>query len=247
MTEDQINNTNKKGRLSPAVLLSLFLAGMVVFVAPLVVFFTTLRRGSQQQKIIHFLIDDYSESAQLGEINLAQEHCKASSQLYLKGDTLLQIAFANRPEIIVNKVLDSMAPGIPLVNCKKQNTPSDKVGDNEGTSLTYVMDYVQTLVRNTRAKGFQQPIIVTITIQHAEQDLEGSYTEIERENRYKNLRNIVLQITRNNNIVIRIIGPIGDLQTGLNEHLGDLSNVEICPRNEIIQCLEKSFELGRSN
>lgn len=247
MTNKEPNDTQKKGGLSCAVLLTLLSAIVIVFIVPSLIYFYSAWKESKQLRIIHFLIDDYSKSARVSseeDFNLAQEHCKASSNMYLKGDTQVRIAFANRPEVVSNKVLgNNLAPGLPLVSCKKEYTPSYKVGDDFGTSLTDVMQYVQTLISNERAKNSQKPIIVTITIQHAELDLEGK----ERAKKFEYLRRIVSQITSDNKVFIEIIGPIGALQKGLEEYLGDLKGISICSKNDVKSCVEGAFSIARTN
>ena len=236
----------RKRGLSPAAIFTLISAAVIVIIVPSAIYFYSARQDAKQQKIIHFLIDDYSESAQRGKIDLSEEHCKVSSQLYLQGDTRIKIAFANRAEVVSEKVLENnLAPGLPLINCKKEFTPSSKVGDAQGTSLTDVMEYVQTLVRNVRVRGAQQPIIITITIQDAESDLEGQSPETER--RFRNLRRIVSQITTNDNVIIQIIGPIGALQEGLNRYLGDLSGFQVCSKNNVQSCVTEAFSVARNN
>jgi|GEM_PF-5847279 len=264
MSGKNFSDKKKQGRPSFALLLTLFAAAIAVFVVPTGVYFSNLQRESKQQKIIHFQIDDDSASAKDGEINLAQEHCKASSSKYLQGDKLVKIAFANRPEVVIDEVLsNNLAPGIPLVNCKTQVAPSEKVGDDEGTSLTKLMEHVQTLVRNDRAKNYQQPIIITITIENAEKDLDG---KLPTDPSFQYIQDIVLNITcnenidekttedlpqiqcngdSNNGVFLRIIGPIGTLQTGLTESIGNLAGVKICTRNGINKCIEEVFVSAR--
>lgn len=259
LSENQIEGRKKRTQL---VLICSILAGTLVFLAP-----TVLEKllGKQSGKInlIHFIVDDFSRSAL--EINekenhhdlseddmnirwkntLAFKHCESTKKLYLKGDTRIVMAFANRSEVLTEKVLRSNLPsGIPLVSCKKVLMPSNEVGDEKGTSLSSVISYIRTLVESYRTNNAHVPIVITLTIKHAELDLETNSSELTLA-RLNKLKDNINGLTSDEKIFLRIIGPVSDFQRKLVETLGKIHRTKVCSETDIDTCTKKVFSLAR--
>lgn len=235
----------RKKPLSVHLRLSLFALMILFLLVPSITFFWLSWQESTQTKIIHFLVDDYSQSARNVKAvdDLAYEHCKYSSNLYLEGDTRIVIAFANRPEVVSQKSLSrSYAPGIPLVSCKQNTKPSDQVGNQVGTSLTDIINYVKILIENEKRKNAQVSIVVTITIEYAEMDLD--IAEIKKD-KLLHIREVISSTVNDGSVFFVLLGPVGELQKDLNASIGNINNVKICSKNDVKQCVEDVFSSAR--
>jgi hypothetical protein len=188
--------------------------------------------------VIHYMADDNSDSA-INNLHVSQKHCQVANGLYKEGDLKRQIGFAHQPEVVAQQEITNSFVGNG--KCDEFPKTSKEVKQYPGTSLIRALEYIDTLIASDRAKGIKFPMVVTITIQAAE---NGPNLPKMDESGFVKIQKIVREIQKNNG-VIAIIGTTGSLQQNLNDKIGR-QGVNICPTNNMEKCVEQSFSMARN-
>lgn len=204
--------------------------GIAVVTTFLIVDYLTVR-------VNHIRADDVSQSA-YQNVNQRKKHCLASSRSLKQGDSQIQIAFADRPEIVDEHKIDGL---LGFGNCSSSLISTTSIGRQPGTSLILLLDYILTLIRSSRDKGNLNPFVVTVTLSAAE---PGPGQPLLDAKGFSKVRSLVKSIL-NEKATIAIIGPSGALQGALNESLGGNQNLDICASNNVNQCVDQGFEQAR--
>lgn len=184
--------------------------------------------------IFYLIAKDHSASAHL----LAELHeklCKNSVMALKFNDTIVSVSFADRTEVVNDqKIPNNLAL---LGQCQPEaQTQPESLGKSPGTSLMRLSDRLVRIVERHRKQGNDQPIAVVITLQEAEPGADQPALD------WQHLHNQFQKITDNRGIVT-IIGPTGQLQEDLEQHLDGL--VHLCPIANAQSCLEQTITDAR--
>ncbi|MGK7874824.1 MAG: hypothetical protein AB4426_16440 [Xenococcaceae cyanobacterium] len=202
------------------------------------IFTYSIITGFHTPEVTHYLLDDYSKSAAQNAPQ-RQEHCQGSNQNYQAGDSVVQIHFANRPEVVKRRNITNI---LNSESCEGMETTDADFGDVPGTSPIAALDYVKDLIEASRTKGDRNPVVVTMTLQAAE-PVPGQ--PLLDEEGFAQLKNLVQDISSERG-VISIIGPKGKLQRQLQSYLKTEPSVKICSFNDVTECVDWAFQKGRS-
>ncbi len=194
---------------------------------------------SKITRVISIQANDISQSAQSLPI-LQQQNCEARAKQLKSGDKMVDVEFADRPEMIrdteVNNTLLLLGECKPTKPDPKQ--PPSGVGKQPGTSPILLLDRVQTVIEEKRAKGLNNPVVVTIALQAAEPGPGQPKLDFNR------IQEQVETITADKGVVV-ILGPNGQLQADLHSKLKGNPNAKVCTFKDIAKCVDWSFERGR--
>lgn len=189
-------------------------------------------------RVIHFMVDDVSRSATEQKQALRIEHCQASFQNYREGDYQIQVVFADQPEMLREKKVTNI---LMLGNCNDAISTGTTVGQQKGTSLILVLQYLDELIKSYRFKGSDEPIVVTISIDEAE---PGPGQPLMDRNGLLRVKSLLESITQENGVVT-IIGPTQELQRELQKQSIELNGTKICTFNDVTDCVKSSFRSAR--
>ncbi|MEL6441379.1 MAG: hypothetical protein AAFQ80_19265 [Cyanobacteria bacterium J06621_8] len=189
-------------------------------------------------RVIHFMVDDVSLSAAEQKQSLRIEHCQASFQNYKEGDFQVQVVFADQPEMLREKKVTNV---LMLGNCNDVIATGITVGQQRGTSLILVLEYIDDLIKSYRFKGSSEPIVVTISIDEAE---PGPGQPLMDRNGLLRVKSLLESIAQENGVVT-IIGPTQELQRDLQKQSIELTNTKICTSNDVTDCVKSSFRSAR--
>lgn len=216
---------------SPATLVTGFI-GIILLTLPLL-FDSTI------QRVISIQASDVSLSAQEFPF-LKQQHCEAQARHLKQDDTLVEIQFADKPEVIRDTTINNtlFLSGQCQQSKFDSKKPKSGIGKYPGTSIVSLLERIQIIIVEKRAKGFKNPIVVTITLHEAEPGVGQPKLDFER------IQTLVQKIT-SDRALVTIMGTNGDLQSKLSSSLQNNNNAKICAINDIADCVEWSFETGR--
>ncbi len=185
------------------------------------------------QRVIHVRADDSSDSA-ASYAAVKQAHCQASVQHYKPGDTAIAFSFADRPVTTQNI---SIANSLTLLGaCKNSQPPMSK--KQPGTSLILLLERIQSVVQKQRARHNLNPLVVTITIQDAEPGPNQPQLDLDK------VKELVNDIIADGGSLALMVED-EDLQSQLDMKLAEDGNVEVCSFQDVNQCVNLAFEMGR--
>lgn len=191
----------------------------------------------QTVRVHQIRADDASQSAFKNTVQ-RKHHCQASSRNLKQGDSQILIAFADRPEIVDDHKIDGL---LGLGHCDDTLLKKASVGKQPGTSLVLLLDYILTLIKDSRLKGDTNPFVVTMTLEAAEPGPGQPNLDTQGYNKARSLVQAIIK----QKTAIAIIGPRGGLQTSLHEALGSEKELRICTPTSINKCVDKAFEQAR--
>lgn len=221
----------KPWRTYPAIL-GVSLIGIGFLTVPILL-------DSRTQRVISIEASDVSESAKKFPF-LQQQHCEALAHQLKSGDTIVEIQFADNPEVIRDITINNTL--FLLGQCKQTNPdskqPKSNIGEQRGTSVILLLERIITVIEEKRTKGLKNPVVVTMTLQAAEPGPGQPKLD------YQRIKTLVEKITSNRGIVA-IMGTTGKLQSELTNHLKDNSHANVCTFKDIKDCVGSSFQRGR--
>ncbi|PSB00867.1 hypothetical protein [Merismopedia glauca] len=190
---------------------------------------------AQQPSILHINAIDISDSAKNHQPELAKQVCQTGSEYRQSGDRLVTIFFAHRAEIVstqdINGQLDSLAACQRSLEFKSSDTTK-----YPGTD--FMAPLAESLLVIKQPQNRSRPVVITMTLHQAEAGPGIAKLDWDK------ARQLVRQITSDRGILV-IIGPTGELQTQLMQHLAELPHVLICPAQGGTDCVRQAFSQGR--
>jgi hypothetical protein len=192
----------------------------------------------QTQRVIGFRANDRSQSG-LPYSAVAQQHCQAQIRQLKPGDWVVNIDYADRPEVIQDTLVHSQVE--LLRQCQDDSHPTPiaaEMGIDRGTSPHLLLDQILIMIRAKRAEGITAPAVVTVWLQAAEPvpgQLAFDITHIKSQ---------AQQITDAQG-VIALMGTTGQLQTDLRTALADNPSARVCTLNDIDDCINWAYRAGR--
>ncbi|MDY6783945.1 MAG: hypothetical protein SW833_15605 [Cyanobacteriota bacterium] len=193
------------------------------------------------QPVISVQANDVSDSAR-AHSNLSKNACKARNSQLKPRDVQIDIIYADDSELRrdaeVNNTLLLMRQCSNLFDENDQQ-PDTGIRKLPGTSLESALDNIDTQISSKRTEGINFPAVIVITL-HENEPVPGQpIPDIER------IKDKISNLTRNNQGILVISGPIGQLQKELRKALTDNPKARICPFSDIKSCTQRAFTEGR--
>ncbi|MBW4474912.1 MAG: hypothetical protein KME45_31715 [Stenomitos rutilans HA7619-LM2] len=228
-------------RSIPLLWQSLTVLGFIALVLGVLVVPAILERRTQ--RVIGIRANDVSKSG-LVYLHLAQQHCQVQVRQLIEGDSVVNIDYSDRPEMIEDTAVEKVEQLLPLQKkCRELQSNHYLVprtlGIHTGTSLHLLLDQILVVIQSKRAQGTIVPIVITIWLQAAEPVPNQPGLN------FAQLRTQIQKIT-DQRAVVTIMGPTGQLQADLLIALKQNALARVCTVNDIDDCVKWAYQLGRT-
>ena len=167
--------------------------------------------------------------------------CKAHANRSIAGDVSITFEFSDRTENTGSQTIDSNSD--LSQQCQTVFTGgterSKQISKRGGTDPIAVIDRIENAVVSERAKGNQNPVVVTLWLDDAE-PVAGKpaydFDDFQKQ----------VEAIASDRGKVAIIGTTGELAENLEKRFAKNSSVFLCTAKDSADCIRKTFEAART-